>query len=377
MTNRLLMHRKLVLLLLLSSVISLLSIYGFQIDEWRATHWLMDYEYEFVKRGAIGEILTILYPQAISLDLLTKTSIIFYILLAVTLGYFLFSQMKDRPLLAFAIFSSGFAIQQFAYDAGRFDQPILLLTLLSLIILSRRDFSWPPIYFATTLSIASLLIHEGSALISVPLVFSAILIKTLETRSSKRYAIFYISLTVSAFFLISANGGLSSQQSGVWLEYLQGKTEDFDIDYNSAIVPFSSLSENVGMTMERLLQKQSLNRFALIVVVSIPFIILLTGLIRSFQFAHAYSRLLCFLPAVSVLPLFVLGLDFYRWTAIILLNLSLITAFFYTQTPNTFTPKKWLYYTLLAMVVYSGPYGISTALVDRGFILKQVNQLIF
>lgn len=376
MISELSLKQKHALLLLATLLISVLSISGFQIDEWRATHWLMSYEFEFVKRGFLGELLGNLGVINPTLELLTTLSLSIYFVLFLSLIYFFYSSFREIPFLAFIFICAGFCIQQFGYDAGRFDQPILILTIISLITLIKFDITWLTLGAITLLSCVSLLIHEGSALIAIPLVFSALAIKTLEEEKPLAYGITYLFVCVMAFGLISINGGLTSISSGIWMEHLQTKAQGFEVDFNSGIVPFSSLPDNIKMTLDRLFQNQSISRFALVTFVSIPYVVLITKLISGFEFKHVLSKYLCYLPALSILPLFALGLDFYRWVAIILLNLSLLIAFNFTYTKNNYRPKKLLSSLLVLFLLYSGPYGISTALVERGMVFKQIQSLV-
>lgn len=361
-------------LLLVTALVAILST-GFlaNIDEWRATHWLIDYKFEFTKRGLLGSLLYTASPHGIHIQLITYVSYLIYTLLFILLSYFIFSSLKTLPAVAGIILCSGFAIQQLGYDIGRFDQPILILTIISLMLLSNRRLSGTQYLSVLLLSLFSMVIHEGSALISIPLIFSALMVRSLELDKSFRLPAIYITTCISVFILVSITGGLANTTESTWIQHLQSKAIDFQVNLFSGGVPFNDLKANITLTIERLLTAATLSRFSLIALVSIPFVLLFMSIARGIKFSNSLTKYVLLLPTISILPLFALGIDFYRWVAIGMLNTALILAFaIRANIPVSIEISNKLLFACVVTLIYSGPYGISIALVNRGMLMEKI-----
>lgn len=357
-------------------IASILSTQFTLVDDWRATHWLMSYDLEFIKRGAAGSVFNIFVNTPISIWNITIAAYSIYFLLSICLALYVVPVFKNDILLITLLLSSGFAVQQLGYDIGRFDQIALLSTLLTLK-LSPLSKNYPFIitFLLIFLSAISMLIHEASALLAVPLTFSALSISTIKNKASYVYPSIYLISSICIFASIVLVGSPVTSAEN-WIDTLQNKA-DFEINLNSAAVTHNSLKDNILISLERLTTLKTLNRMLLVILFSTIYIY---AIYRIFQKQLASeSRAVSFLallPIAATIPLYFLGLDYYRWIALAMLNTLLILSYLrhVTEAPSIQLSKRALF-LLVMFTLYTGPLGISTALPERLLFFHSINSL--
>ena len=143
-------------------------------NDWAESHWLMDYRFGFIKRGLAGEIFGWLFPKT-ELSITILSAIILFAL------YFLFllisgkeifkKEFEVKKILFYLLFFSSQYIVFSAHLIGYLDHLVLLFTILTVFLIRKKQ-----IFIASLVAAFSVLIHEISFLILMPIsVFTLII----------------------------------------------------------------------------------------------------------------------------------------------------------------------------------------------------------
>ena len=96
-----------------------------EIGPFKYTHYLFNYEYEFLKRGFVGEILSLFF-NPLQYEVVNFISLIFLIILSIVFFNIFVSSFNKRPdasklIFSIMVFTSPVTMQHFIYDMGRLD----------------------------------------------------------------------------------------------------------------------------------------------------------------------------------------------------------------------------------------------------------------
>lgn len=365
-------YNRLVIIIAAAFLIAWISKKDF--GEWKATLWLVNYDLEFIKRGLIGSLLQFLNPEYFTqFNIIHSCSNITLYVLTLLFSIFVYSYYKKQGfLLSLCLLLAGFSLQQFAYDQGRLDQINYILLFISLFLL-RKNHSNLILFVVTLISCLMLFITETSALIQIPVIFSALLFSRYPRENKIPIDIgFYVVAVAITFLFILIYGGLNVVDFDTWLLDLK-KIAGFMPDPHAAEIIHRSLIDNLSYALNRLENPKMVSRFSMIFGVSLGAIMVM---IKSWQQVRAhgdsYFVFLLWLPVFSGIPLFFLGIDFFRWIACIFLNYFIVLGFYLNCANSSFKMNihsGWLYFWLL-MSLYSGPFGVTLALPERMQLLK-------
>jgi len=174
---------------------------------WSYSHYLFNYNYGFVKRALLGEVITHLPPVFSSYYAFFIISLIIFLANVILLGSIFKNiiALDETALLgATLIYLSSMAVVYFAHTIGYFDHIGLLILLLSLKI---KTFSRKMLFLLPAFVIA-LLLHEAIFIIFFPVVFISLLLTAItEGNTAGHYvllAIFTVIVSIETFFLSSA-----------------------------------------------------------------------------------------------------------------------------------------------------------------------------
>jgi hypothetical protein len=184
---------------------------GFQLPmKWAMAHWLVGYDFGFIKRGLIGALFrgfispVINSPQAgIRIEILTTTVLFLFfgVIFLMTFRMLRRAAFSNEVLLTAALFFTSPYIVMSAHLNGYFDNISVLLTVLSINLIIKRWFF--PAAIALTIGI---LIHEAILVIGIPSAIFAVLLsihRDVKNSPSKSKPLFFI-LRLSPFFLLIA-----------------------------------------------------------------------------------------------------------------------------------------------------------------------------
>lgn len=343
-----------------------------KINTWVATFWMFDYSSGFVKRGLIGQLIS-----ATSIEKIDELATLLFYILSFILSIFCAAVYRNTRLLAFSILLSGFSIQQFAYSLGFFDQINYILSLLSMLILLRWNGIWTyGIVF--TFSVIMLLTHEAAALLIIPTLVSCLLIKD-QTNGIliSRKTLIYLLLIIFVFILILVFGKLD-ENNRVSLYNSINYALHGNHSKNSTLMEFAthvstrSLSDNLNLTLQRWQSGKVATRVLLILLVSVPSIIILIKGYKKISGINKHYFWSSLIPVAGIVPMYVIGYDFFRWTAILFLNMFLLLGFILTVSKQhiELSTKHYIFWIILSL--YSGAWGIDRALPDRMHLLESI-----
>lgn len=335
------------------------------ISTWCLTHWLFTYKYGFIKRGLIGTLVSTFNPSP-SFNSLVVCSVIVNAILLFALLVYTAPMLRDNSnawFLFLLLFFGSSAVQNFSYDIGRFDQFGLLILLVALVILKNK-----PAFQCLIIPLCALgiLIHESFFLAFFPFILAA----TLHKKQN------HLALTLTFFVLIVFSlamvfGGASIDESS-YTTALASKTDFAPVDLSIATL-YWRLKDNVAYSIGSLFNKETLIYHVWLLLWQLPVLMGLCAVIRSVymtarQLKETYSFALLFACSLSPLALYPVGKDFYRWIALAMTNLFLLTIFlstkdeYYCKIEKAATQYNLLIVIALFTSIIVGPMGITSAL---------------
>lgn len=372
------MHLSLILLTAVTVVLSL----KLPINDWTLTHWVFNYQDEFLKRGLIGTIL-LCFSETWTTQALTGLSIILFVTVSIMLlsvGIKFCNQSKLAFTLLTYLVIAPFTIQHMGFDLSRFDQFGLLFLLIFLSMLHNRL-----IYIVYLLIPLGILIHETFVFLFLPTFFALILIKYRENlKKTLFHSGIIILLSLTTFVLVAMYGGSDTKDLEQFNADLT-KIMTPQINSHSALIYFRSLEDNITLTLDSLLSRKMLRNAVRFILVMGPFLFLLIKawkeVFNSLSESNRKRLILCLLAQSSCFLLFFLGLDFFRWISalatcnLILLIYCLNTWQLWEQVElKLFSFKKTLI-TCLVLALLSGPMSIMAPFKEPFGLFK--NNLIF
>ncbi len=345
-------YRRALLLGLLSLTVGLLEyvVKYFKTDQnfdaliWNMTHFHMNYfDFGFIKRGLAGSVLAplmraledggqgeylLMFGYDIALSVLFMALVLAVLYRARRAGFW--------PLLAVLLIApTGF--MQLGFDLGRYDHLNLILVVLALICVGRQR----PLLAGLLLFVA-VLNHEAVVVYGIPVVLAYAWITDQKDHATPRR---HTNLLLTGILPILA--------AGLILGF--GRA---DID------PALILPENVSLassvwSREIIQPSLFLRKFHYLILLFytvMPYLFL-----RWFYAANTLKTDLLFLAPFATLAMFALGVDYARWTALILFSCICVIALRFRdghENTDIFAPtyRKLL---LLAYVLPLGPIGIT------------------
>ena len=148
-------------------------------NDWAESHWLMDYRFGFIKRGLAGEIFSCLFPKTEFSITVLSAIILFalYFLFLLISGKEIFKkEFEVKKILFYLLFFSSQYIVFSAHLIGYLDHLVLLFTFLTVFLIRKKQ-----IFIASLVAAFSVLIHEISFFILMPISVFALMISQIST----------------------------------------------------------------------------------------------------------------------------------------------------------------------------------------------------
>ena len=336
--------------------------------------WSIDYSQGFVRRGLAGEVVGGLFEVPLSKETMEAIFLFCFLLFVFASLLFFISFGSFPPFTLFVILSSGFYFQQYAYDLGKLDVIILMMVMIGLKIINpdRMKTTLVLIFFITTVA---LLIHEVSALLLVPIFLAGIWVQPLERVIRFKLVSAYFLYSILMFTVVYIAGSstveasVRYQSSSTLMPFLTADNDVFNIAGRS-------FYDNFSWAMGRLMEEKTGSRVLLNLVACFPFLIILGSMIRELMKLKVSVVEVVVLVSGSVLFLYFLGVDFYRWNAVLMSLLFILLAYVGGVVKITYSVPLWLVWIALVFSHWSGPLGISVALPSRFFLFSGLEGII-
>jgi hypothetical protein len=273
-----------------------------------------------MKRAFIGSMLDFIGIVPSQKDVVLSFWVISNIILCLFVIY-MQSSLKFVPLqqkfgLLFLFVLSPAAALQFGYDIGRFDQVNLVLYLLILILVVQKRRSLFPVL--PVLLTMGILVHEAFLFVNLPVILSVLVLETIQGHFHKAIfgsCIILVVLTISAILIA---GGVDGQTH----QLINEKVNRLGHGYGTLEIFSQSVFENTLSTLDtyrnRYVWHELLAAFAVFLFYWIPYL-------RYFARMHlTLPQRICLYSPLAILPMFALGVDFYRWMALSIINLFVV-----------------------------------------------------
>tara|TARA_B100001250_G_C19792444_1_gene787163 strand:+ start:22 stop:1215 length:1194 start_codon:yes stop_codon:yes gene_type:complete len=302
---------------------------------FRFTHYLFNYEYEFLKRGLIGEILRLSFEN-INYKLVQLISLIFIIVLSIIIFKIFVKNFNkksniSRLIFSVMIFTSPLTIQHFIYDIGRFDIINLIITFLCFFIIEKFYKNSLLIFFTTGILISlMLLIHEGALIMFVPMIFGYWFFKNSEKHTIITQIILFIIILFLAF-KISLTGLATRFTLDEYYTLFSKQNADvskwsiqvlyrglFNVLDDGVINPLFKDAAVIGLTKTWIFHNFVL-MFFLLPVFYVTFVIF-----KNFLSKSKFQTKVLLISSLSPFALFFLGPDHMRWWSLIFTNIFII-----------------------------------------------------
>jgi len=303
---------------------------------WSYTHFLFNYNFGFVKRGLLGEIVSRLdNPYFISYNFFLLFSLTIFIINIILLYLLITDFIKNNKHILFGsalVYVSGLGIVFLAHTIGYSDQIGLLITLITLKI---QGF-YKKLLFIFPATIFALLTHEAFLILFFPTIFISLLL-SIEKREKNKFVLFalFSVFSLSLAFLAS-HFTLSPQKTQAIYNSLASQTDiplrkdAFNVLYQDARSNYQHM-QYVWTARERLVQ---LVQSLMVTLPSLALFIYITYHILKQAQAKSHIIILAILASISPLLLHFFAWDMHRWNTLAITSSFLVLYATYASKRN-------------------------------------------
>lgn len=337
------------------------------VGNWKYTHYLFNYEDEFMKRGFVGEVLRILFDST-TYEVVTSVAYTFLIILVALLFFayvrsYMLKGEKGALIFAIVAVTSPATIQHFIYDVGRLDIYMVLLTVLCLFAV-QATYGFATFIIVSLLLAISILVHEASLFICLPPVLAYWYFRDSSQKAVVLQALSFAALFVTTY-LVSTKGLVTLYGMEEHLQMLREQYGDRVVPSSLNVVHYGGVRENIERTLGVALSIPYAYNHAVMLVVLSPLLFLIVQFVRELLDSREFKAVLLVLAAFSPLALYPLGHDHYRWWSIALTNFFLVLSFAAVDRECVSSAvfgvlERYRYVALLIAVVglVVGPLGV-------------------
>jgi len=340
------------------------------LDGWMYTHWLFDYQQGFIKRGLLGDLVRQLYGEPTFADIRFVSYLLIFLVFSAMLLVFSRPLVKEggSGLWLFLLFSitHSATFQHFNYDIGRFDGVIFILALLAVHAIHRwHGAKWLNLLVPLLLAL-SLFVHEAAFFLTLPLVLVYWYYREPGRNSMLVKALVFMGMLVLTY-LISTRGLLPAEDYESHLATLRSLHGDRITENSLQVLYRGSVAENVRATVEASFSVDWWLQHLALLLVLLPGGFLFRKLFRQYGKAQ-FSLKLLYLSAFSPLALYPLGMDHFRWWALSMTNVLVVTAIVATEDSRFRSAlaevferyQKWIGF-LIMLSIALGPLKITSS----------------
>lgn len=321
------------------------------------TSWLFNYDYGFMRRALPGELISFFNLDYGYRAIRTIAFIILVIL------FYLFSYLtikslnhlniqKNKALYIASFMFLPFLTTQWVLELGRFDQIIQILQLLCVICIIKTK-KYYSSFFLTSLTIfLSALIHEASLIIFIPTIILIFHLKFENKLATSLLTFFLFLALISMMFF----GKIDAHHASLLIE----KFKDLEkFDYYAVRTTRLSNLENIIVSYYSMMNNKTYIYIFLAILYLYPVICFFKKVFSSTKYFYI------FIFCLSPLSLSIIAFDYFRWIALTLFNLSILSFYLIiSEKTNNLEigryiierKKKVLAYGLLSLLV--GALGI-------------------
>ncbi|WP_312075894.1 hypothetical protein [Chryseobacterium sp.] len=169
-------------------------------NDWAKAHWLMDYHFGFIKRGLGGEVLGLFFEKT-ELNIVVLSVVILLTLYFLLLKTAFQTTVKEVNNLKKVLFYQVFFLSQYivftAHLIGYLDHLIFLFTFLTIFLILKNK-----IFYASIIAGVSVLFHEISFFLLIPVSIFAIMVSKNKILDFKYQSLFETSFLTKFFMFL-------------------------------------------------------------------------------------------------------------------------------------------------------------------------------
>ncbi|QKI88634.1 hypothetical protein [Thiomicrorhabdus xiamenensis] len=350
-----------------------------EISDFRFTHFLFNYEYEFLKRGLVGEIWRLagvsVTPERVAVFSLLSFGALFVLMAG--LFYQIVRLEPDRKVLwlFFCLLMTHSAFMPHFYvDLGRFDTQNYFLFLIAIFLIFKLESHFLAHLLTGLLLAVMLLIHEA-----VFFMFFPTLALLLYFRFKCVFSVGLLSvITVYITYAAGTYGQIQYLDPVSWYESLTQVYGESVSQYAVNIMDGRGLIENIATTFERSLAWDRFAKHISMILIFWPFYLLMWRVWKGVKLkvqeteGRFHWHIVLFVALVSPLALYPLGHDHFRWWAIGLTNFWVLVVvmcikdrILFGQVKNILESSKKALIWAIGLSILAGPLGTTSAFVRR------------
>lgn len=230
-------------------------------NDFAEAHWLLNYDFGFVKRALPGEILSIvahIFSRPITAELIaclaTVISLLFYlVLLCISWRILQRSHWSNSSILVLIVFACSPFIVISAHINGYYDNIVILLGACALYLVQKNKI-WPG---AVILAI-SMLVHENAILLTFPVFCFSWLLVNQQRQQENKATLPFIPLLLPPIIFVATLLGTTNLENANFVMLYTNKLATFSFiqEDRSNLVPQwiiggmdESLKPHIGETL--------------------------------------------------------------------------------------------------------------------------------
>lgn len=350
------------------------------VANWRTLQYFFSYDLEFMKRGLIGSLFDIFSIKP------TLRTIWFFSLLSCNIVFFLtynylkrmFNHLPNGStwLILFVLFFtiSPVTAWNFGYEAGRADlfNLVIALFIINIIVINKKKL----LYLIPVLLVIGVLIHEAFIFLSAPTIFALLINEFMRKRIQLSIIIGSFIAILGVFLAIMLFGDI--EPASLKSLYLSVYHEPIPTDLpivNTFMIITSSIYTNIIFTLREYLTLHVWKYFA----VALPFLMACFYIYFksvSFHLLSIEKKILLFSPFL-VVPMFIFGVDLYRWFSAMLINMFIATSYLiHTKVVNFSFFKTINSKVALCIIALFGLFGPIGARSSFPYFFEFINKIL-
>jgi hypothetical protein len=324
--------------------------------------YFFNYRFEFIKRGIVGEIIRI-FGWPVTRERFFLFAVMMYFFLLFSWWIYFNRTLKDSSnkirnffLLLFLI--SPATCIHFGYDFGRLEQINIALTFICILLVKERK-----IAFLAPIVIFSFFNHEAFVFIGFPMISAVAYYTYSNNKEDRRFLwtlLFNLVVSIFAFLFVVSMGSFERIDIEEFTAYIANNIENYR--QSGHLVPFATLESNVNFTLKKYSEPKTWGQ---IFNVSTYFLLVSALYVRLFFHDLKFNKFLVLISPFAVLPLFFLGIDFYRWIALIVVQIFAVSAFFINDLTRLKASKisvsLKIHVIFIMCFSFFGPIGVTCA----------------
>lgn len=302
--------------------------------DFNYTHWLFNFEHEFLKRALIGELFRLsgIKPTFLVVNI---AAYLVTVITAFTLLYVFLKPLvkegnpQNHWLILFFILAASHSasVQHFVFDNGRFDHFLVLITLFLMYAVKEFPRIWALIVFLV-FNLVALLIHEAHFFMFLPLICAWWIYCDRGGTGFNVIRIISLAVLVFATWAISYYGRVYTMPYDVFIGLLQQEFGEMATLASLAVL-YRGFSGNIEYNAYWLFTDRILFNFVIFSFIISPTYVLFHRINKALYCVYTDTSekivfVVLMLSCLAPLGLLLFGFDVFRWFAISLTNMMIV-----------------------------------------------------